>query len=437
MSDSSHLVKKLWSYCNILKDDGLSYGDYLEQLTYLLFLKMADEQSRPSPGASVPRPSPVPQGYDWPSLLSKSGPELERQYRDVLAHLGKQHGLMGLVFRKAQNKIQDPAKLRRLVADLIDRESWMTLGADVKGDAYEGLLERNAQDTKSGAGQYFTPRPLIDAMVACVRPAPGERIIDPACGTGGFLLAAHSWLSHHYTLDREQREFLRRDALRGVEIVQDVTRLCAMNLLLHSVGPTAIEVDALKRTLMAAGKGEADADAEIDRSLPVRSDDALRELGTTRYQVVLTNPPFGKKSSIMVVTEGGDTERETISYERDEFWASTTNKQLNFVKAAMQDKKMEHVILKTVAGFMNLEGGTLLIGVNDDGSIYGLEADYATLTSKGNRDGYELFLTQLLETNMSGAAASLVRISFDARHNNSTRQLVGTDMIEYQADRWA
>ena len=210
-----------------------------------------------------------------------------------------------------------------------------------------------------------------------------------------------------------------------------------MNLLLHSVGPTAIEVDALKRTLMAAGKGEADADAEIDRSLPVRSDDAHRELGTTRYQVVLTNPPFGKKSSIMVVTEGGDTERETISYERDEFWASTTNKQLNFVKAAMQDKKMEHVILKTVAGFMNLEGGTLLIGVNDDGSIYGLEADYATLTSKGNRDGYELFLTQLLETNMSGAAASLVRISFDARHNNSTRQLVGTDMIEYQADRWA
>jgi type I restriction enzyme M protein len=190
-AEANRIVQKLWSYCNVLRDDGLSYGDYLEQLTYLLFLKMADEQTRPP----WKRPSPVPQGYDWPSLTSRDGADLERHYRTLLDHLGKQHGLLGLVFRKAQNKIQDPAKLKRLVSDLIDREQWVMVEADIKGDAYEGLLERNAQDTKSGAGQYFTPRPLIDAMVACIAPTPGETVIDPACGTGGFLLAAHHWLT--------------------------------------------------------------------------------------------------------------------------------------------------------------------------------------------------------------------------------------------------
>jgi len=153
------------------------------------------------------------------------------------------------VFRKAQNKIQDPAKLKRLVSDLIDREQWVTLGADIKGDAYEGLLEKNAQDTKSGAGQYFTPRPLIDAVVACVAPRPGETLVDPACGTGGFLLAAHTWMMRDGSaLTQEQREHLRRDALRGVEIVQG-------------------------------------------------TDDALRQLGDQRFDVVLTNPPFGRKST--------------------------------------------------------------------------------------------------------------------------------------------
>lgn len=147
MSDASTLVNKLWSYCNVLRDDGLSYGDYLEQLTYLLFLKMADEYTRPP----WKRPSPVPEGYDWPSLLAKDGDELEIHYRHTLEHLGKQRGFLRLVFQKAQNKISDPAKLRRLVADLIDREKWVTVGVDVKGDAYEGLLEKNAQDTKSGA----------------------------------------------------------------------------------------------------------------------------------------------------------------------------------------------------------------------------------------------------------------------------------------------
>src|SRR5256712_168527 len=169
MSNPQQLVQKLWKFCNILRDDGLSYGDYVEQLTFLLFLKMADEQSRPP----FNKPSAVPKGYAWPTLLAKDGDELETHYRHVLEELGKQKGMLGVIFRKAQNKIQDPAKLRRLIVDLIDRETWTVLGADVKGDAYEGLLQKNAEDTKSDAGQYFTPRLLIQAIVEVMHPEPG------------------------------------------------------------------------------------------------------------------------------------------------------------------------------------------------------------------------------------------------------------------------
>src|SRR5215470_16764188 len=161
MSAENGLVQRLWSYCNLLRDDGMSYGDYLEQLTYLLFLKMAYERTQPP----YNQPSSIPTGYDWPSLLSRDGDELEAHYRHTLEALGKQQGMLGLIFRKAQNKIQDPAKLRRLIVDLIKREQGTMLSADVKGDAYEGLLQKNAEDTKSGAGQYFTPRPLISAIV--------------------------------------------------------------------------------------------------------------------------------------------------------------------------------------------------------------------------------------------------------------------------------
>jgi type I restriction enzyme M protein len=232
------IVQKLWSYCNVLRDDGLSYGDYVEQLTYLLFLKMAHERSQPP----WKQPSPIPKGFDWPSLLARDGDELETHYRHVLEELGKRRGMLGIIFRKAQNKVQDPAKLRRLIADLIDRETWTRLDADVKGDAYEGLLEKNAQDTKGGAGQYFTPRPLIRAIVECIRPAPGERICDPACGTGGFLLAAHDDIAaQNPNLDRDQKRHLKLAALSGVEIVDAVARLCAMNLLLHGIGPSGEE----------------------------------------------------------------------------------------------------------------------------------------------------------------------------------------------------
>jgi type I restriction enzyme M protein len=303
MSNSTALVQKLWNYCNILRDDGLSYGDYVEQLTFLLFLKMADEQSRPPFNKS----SPIPKGKDWPALLAKDGDELEIHYRHTLEELGKRSGMLGVIFRKAQNKIQDPAKLRRLIVDLIDKEQWSSLSADVKGDAYEGLLQKNAEDVKGGAGQYFTPRPLIAAMVDAIAPQPGQTICDPSCGTGGFLLAAHDYLAKHYQLDRAQKKKLKSGTFFGIELVDSVTRLCAMNLLLHGIG------------------GESESD------LPVVTKDALAGKHG-EYEIVLANPPFGKKSSVTIVNEAGESSKESLIINRDDFWASTSNKQLNFLQ---------------------------------------------------------------------------------------------------------
>src|SRR5689334_9785165 len=225
---------KLWSHCQVLRDEGLSYQDYLEQLSMLLFLKMADERA-----ALTGEKQSIPKGYRWEDLAGPDmeGVRIEEHYRDTLRKLAESSGMLGLIFRKAQNKIQDPAKLRTLVVELIGKEQWSAMAADVKGDAYEGLLERNAQDVKGGAGQYFTPRPLIDAIVDCVQPRPGEVVADPACGTGGFLLSAHHYLATHYKLDKEQKKHLRFEALRGTELVDGVARLCAMNLSLHGVGP--------------------------------------------------------------------------------------------------------------------------------------------------------------------------------------------------------
>jgi type I restriction enzyme M protein len=304
MSESNGLVQRLWNYCHVLRDDGLSYQDYLEQLTFLLFLKMADELTKP-PFSKEPF---IPEGLDWQSLLALDGDELEAHYIHVLRELGQKSGMLGVVFRKAQNRIQDPAKLRRLIVDLIDREEWMTLDVDVKGDAYEGLLERNAEDLKSGAGQYFTPRALTRGIVEVMRPEPGMTICDPACGTGGFLLAAYQWIVRNTQfLDPEQREHLRFHALRGWEIVDNTARLCVMNLLLHGIG------------------------AE-DAPSPIVVDDALKADPGERFDMVLTNPPFGRKSSMTFVNAEGEAEREDLVVVRDDFWASTSNKQLNFLQ---------------------------------------------------------------------------------------------------------
>ena len=193
---TSSIVSKVWNYCNILRDDGVSYGDYLEQLTYLLFLKMAYEYSKPP----YNRQTIIEKKYDWESLRSiNGGTELEAHYLEILNTLGKKKGMLGEIFFKAQNKIQDPAKLYKLV-QLIDEENWVSLETDVKGDIYEGLLEKNAEDTKSGAGQYFTPRALIKAMVECIQPEPLKTIADPACGTGGFFLSVYNFLSSDKSL---------------------------------------------------------------------------------------------------------------------------------------------------------------------------------------------------------------------------------------------
>src|SRR4249920_2306073 len=230
-TNTQSIVQRLWNYCNLLRDDGMSYGDYVEQLTYLLFLKMAYERTKPP----YNQPSRIPKEYDWESLTRRDGDNLEAHYRHLLEELGKQPGMLGIIFRKAQNKIQDPAKLRRLIVDLIGRETWTMLDVDVKGDAYEGLLQKNAEDTKSGAGQYFTPHPLIRAIVDVMRPAPGMMICDPACGTGGFFLASYERLTKTPNLDPDQKRFMRFDTFRGWEIVDNTARLCDMNLLLHGI----------------------------------------------------------------------------------------------------------------------------------------------------------------------------------------------------------
>jgi type I restriction enzyme M protein len=295
------LVRKLWQYCNVLRDDGLSYPDYVEQLTYLLFLKMADEQVGDL----------VPPTIGWQSFASLDASAMQTQYGRVLTELGTFPGTLGLIFRGARNKVSDPGKLRLLVVELVGQTQWTGLSPDVKGDAYEGLLEKNARDTKSGAGQYFTPRPLVDALVECVNPAPGEVICDPACGTAGFLLAAHDHvLRRHESISQAERTHLRTRALRGVELVQEVARLAAMNLFLHGVS------------------GDSDED------VPISCSDSLRHPPTTLADVVLTNPPFGIKGSITYASGAGRSRDavDDLVIVRPDFRARTANKQLNFLQ---------------------------------------------------------------------------------------------------------
>jgi len=333
-SQSSTIVQRLWNYCNVLRDDGVSYGDYVEQLTYLLFLKMADEQVR-----ELGKASTILQDLGWQSLLQRDGDALETHYRHILTELGKGAGLIAVIFRKARNRIQDPAKLRRLV-EMIDGETWTGLDIDIKGDIYEGLLEKNAQDIKSGAGQYFTPRPLIKAIVDVMRPQPGQTIADPACGTGGFLLAAHDHVvREHGPLDRDQWDHLRHKALHGWEIVDNTARLCVMNLYLHGIGANG--------GTSPSGGGES----------PIRVADSLAADPGLRFSLVLTNPPFGKKSSVTIVNEKGEVERESQTIVRDDFWTSTSNKQLNFVQHVKTLLEMHGRAAVVVPDNVLFEGG--------------------------------------------------------------------------------
>lgn len=313
MSESA-IISKVWGFANVLRDDGVGYGDYLEQITYLLFLKMADELNKPpyNKGLKFPKLKnaegeelPEAETCDWQTLSQKRGLELENFYNQMLRSLGTEKGILGQIFTKSQNKIQDPSKLLKII-DLIDKEQWSLMGTDIKGKIYEGLLEKNAEDTKSGAGQYFTPRSLIKTIVACVRPKPLKTINDPACGTGGFFLAAYDFIKSQ-SLDKEEKEFLKNKTFYGNEIVANTRRMCLMNMFLHNIG-------------------------EIDGDTFISSADALISDNGQRFDYVLANPPFGKKSSMTITNEEGKQEKQDYIINRQDFVASTANKQLNFMQ---------------------------------------------------------------------------------------------------------
>ena len=326
---TQQIVNKAWSYAHLLRDDGLSYLAYTEQITFLLFLKMADEQTK----APYYRDPIVPPEYGWQSLIERDGDDLEVHYRHVLEELGKKPGMLGEIFKKARPEIQDPAKLRRLVVDLIDHENWSPMQADVKGDIYEGLLQRSAAESPKGAGQYFTPRELIKGIVDVMRPAPDDTVCDPACGTGGFLLAAHDHVlaTHGRDLEPDQKKHLRQGFVRAFELVPNTGRLCAMNLYLHGI--------------------------DGDPSPVTSGQDSLASDPGERYSMVLTNPPFGKKSSVSFVTEEGGLEKEDIAYERQDFWTRTKNKQLNFLQHVSTILKVNGRCAIVVPDNVLFEGG--------------------------------------------------------------------------------
>lgn len=323
--NATALVQKVWNYCHTLRDDGVGYGDYLEQLTFLLFLKMTHETAQ-----AVHQDSTVPVEYNWESLRDKNTEQLAEHYRQVLMRLGNEAGMLGAIFCKAENKIPDPAKLAHIIK-MIDEENWISLSVDAKGDLYEGILQKNAEDTKSGAGQYFTPRPLIDVMLACVQPEPMKTIADPACGTGGFFLSARDWVAHgdpewlekglnhwnrtkgnekqaaNHRLNKKQADFLRDRTFSGNEIVPSTRRLCLMNLFLHNIG-------------------------NIDGEPAVNRADGLLNKPAVTVDYVLANPPFGKKSSITITSTNKGADKTGLVHERTDFWATTSNKQLNFLQ---------------------------------------------------------------------------------------------------------
>ncbi|MEO1432559.1 MAG: N-6 DNA methylase [Cyanobacteria bacterium J06633_8] len=290
-NQSSAMVQKLWNYCNVLRDDDVSYSDYVEQLTYLIFLKIADEQAQLPP--PLGKPSTIPKEYDWQTLRTKDGDALEIHYRHTLENLGKQKGL-SVIFRKSQSKIQHPVTLKRLI-QLIDSETWIEF--DTKGEIYEGLLQKNAEDIKGGAGQYFTPRPLITAITEAIKPQPGQSICDPACGTGGFLVAANNFIKNNYESNREQKDLIKNNSFKGFDIADGVARLCYMNLYLHGI------------------TGD-ESSVEVTDSLTADSRES--------FDIILSNLPFGKHNRIT-------TFKDDVS-KRDDFWATTSNKQLNFLQ---------------------------------------------------------------------------------------------------------
>jgi len=283
------LTKKVWTLATTLAGQGIGFTDYITQLTYLLFLKMDDENTK-----MFSETSSIPEGYRWCDLIELDGLELIKQYEETLKKLSEEDNLIGTIFVKAQNKIDKPVYLKKVIS-MIDEEQWLVMDGDVKGAIYESILEKNGQDKKSGAGQYFTPRSLIQAMVDVTRPNIGETVCDPACGTGGFLLAAYDFMKSQ-SQDKAKRDFLRDKALHGYDNTALVVTLASMNLYLHGIG--------------------------TDRS-PILCQDSLEKTPDTLVDVILANPPFGTRPA------------GSVDIDRQDFYVETKNNQLNFLQHIM------------------------------------------------------------------------------------------------------
>ena len=322
--NESTLVTKVWNYASVLAQSGVGYTDYVSQLTYLLFLKMDEERT-----TLLGETSLIPEDCQWKNLLNLAGSELADKYQKILETLSRQTGIIGTIYHKASNKISNPANLSRLIS-LINGETWMGLDVDVKGEIYEGLLEKNAQESKAGAGQYFTPRPLIRAMVEVMKPTPEMTVCDPACGTGGFLLAAYDYMRAQ-TNDKEKIKDLKENKFFGTDITPLIVSLCAMNMYLHGIG---------------------------GNTSPVKEADSLMSAGTMRYDMVLANPPFGKKGGLKILGEDGSVSVEKEDYNRDDFIATTSNKQINFLQHIMTILKTNGRAAVVVPDNVLFEGGS-------------------------------------------------------------------------------
>ena len=289
ISNEQTLTKKVWTLATTLAGQGIGFTDYITQLTYLLFLKMDDENVKLFGDDSA-----IPEGCRWSDLIDLDGLDLIEQYEKTLKELSEQSNLIGTIYTKAQNKIDKPVYLKKVIT-MINEEQWLVMDGDVKGAIYESILEKNGQDKKSGAGQYFTPRSLISTMVDVARPQIGETVCDPACGTGGFLLAAYDYMKVQSS-DKEKSEFLREQALHGYDNTALVVTLASMNLYLHGIGTS--------------------------RS-PILCQDSLEKSPSVLVDVILANPPFGTRPS------------GSVEINRDDFYVETKNNQLNFLQHMM------------------------------------------------------------------------------------------------------
>ncbi|MDQ6471413.1 class I SAM-dependent DNA methyltransferase [Flavobacterium sp. LHD-80] len=299
---TNNLVAKIWSFCDTLRDDGVSYGDYLEQITYLLFLKMADEYSKPP----YNRNFNIPKNCDWSFFLNHSLEGLTLDYINALNSLSTSGRMLSKIFNGAQNKIHDPYKLKKLI-ELLNEDNWVSESVDIKGDIYENLLQKSAES--SGAGQYFTPRSIIKAIVECVEPKPLETISDPTCGTGGFFLGAIEYLNTNFQKElllKNKKEFLQFKTFNGWDIVPSTARLCLMNLFLHGIG-------------------------DLKETPEIEVVDSLLEYPKQKVKIVLANPPFGKSSTYTITNDEKLAKQEAFIL-RSDFWATTSNKQLCFVQ---------------------------------------------------------------------------------------------------------